>query len=267
MEFSASRAVVPELIVQVSAGSTNGELVDRARAEELESFTTLVTTDQTEGRGRAGRSWVTPPGVALAASVYIAPRDAAGVPLSFDAFGWLPIAAGVAMAETVAAVLPGASVGFKWPNDVLVDELKVCGVLAELVAERSAVVLGAGVNLETTAEQLPVSTATSLALAGAMVEDRQPDAILAAYLRRLRELVDAFARAGGDATASGLREHARAACLTLGRDIRVELPGRGIVEGTARDLDADGRLVVELHEKVGEVLTVSAGDVTHVRHA
>ncbi len=260
MDYPASRAIVPELTVRDSSPSTNAELAERARNTDLPSFTTVVTTDQTAGRGRLGRSWVAPAGSALAVSVLVVPRTAAG-PLTLDRFGWLPIAAGVAMTDVVAEVLPDTSTGFKWPNDVLVNGRKVCGVLAELLPERGGVVIGAGINLGMTVEQLPVDTATSLAIEG--VERLDPDTILAGYLSRLRRLVEAYLAAAGDAEASGLAAQARSHCITLGRGVRVELPDGSEIAGTAVTLDADGRLIVRRAD--GRDETVAAGDVTHAR--
>ncbi|HEV7741967.1 MAG TPA: biotin--[acetyl-CoA-carboxylase] ligase, partial [Pseudolysinimonas sp.] len=176
--------------------------------------------------------------------------------------GWLPIAAGVAMTETIAASLPAASVGFKWPNDVLVGGRKVCGVLAELLPERSGVVVGAGVNLSMTPQQLPVPSATSLAVEGA---DAEPDTVLAGYLRRLQQLISGYLDAGGDAETSGLAQRARELCETLRREVRVEMPGGRVLEGTATGLDRDGRLIVR--DPAGAEQAVAAGDVTHARLA
>jgi BirA family biotin operon repressor/biotin-[acetyl-CoA-carboxylase] ligase len=262
MDYPASRAFVPELLVRESSASTNAELAELARGGGLDSFTAMVTTDQTAGRGRLGRTWITPAGSALAVSVLIVPRTASG-PLALDRFGWLPIAAGIAMTDTVAEVLPAASTGFKWPNDVLVNGRKVCGVLAELLPEHGGVVIGAGVNLGMTVEQLPVDTATSLAIEGAEPERFAPDTVLAGYLSRLRDLVEPYLAADGDAETGGLAALARSRCITLGRAVRVELPDDSVIAGTATSLDADGRLIVRLAD--GSEKTVAAGDVTHAR--
>jgi BirA family biotin operon repressor/biotin-[acetyl-CoA-carboxylase] ligase len=257
MDWTRSAALVPELIVRESSPSTNAELAARVRAGSVPGYTTLVTLDQTAGRGRLDRTWVAPAGSALAISVVLVPD------LPLERFGWFTIAAGVAMTETVLGMLPTASVGLKWPNDVLVGDKKICGVLSELVPEAGALVIGAGVNTAMNAEQLPVPTATSLAIEGAETPD--PDAVLAGYLQRLRELADAYVASAGDADVSGLRARARALCTTLGREVRVELPNGDLLVGTATDLDADGRLIVRLDGDAGSV-TVAAGDVTHLRY-
>lgn len=263
MQLPASLALVPgtvaELLVRDASPSTNAELVGLAAGGALAPFTALVTDDQTAGRGRLDRSWIAPPGSALAVSVLLAPRTQAG-PLRPDRFGWLAIAAGVAMTDAVRAVLPAASVAFKWPNDVLAGERKLCGILAELLPAGDAVVIGAGVNLAMTAEQLPVPGATSVAVEGG---DPDPDTVLAGYLVRLRGLIDAYLGAEGDAVRSGLAGLARDRCATLGRRVRVELPDGAVLTGAATALDEDGRLVVRGDD--GAEVAVAAGDVAHAR--
>jgi BirA family biotin operon repressor/biotin-[acetyl-CoA-carboxylase] ligase len=271
MSLPRSRKLVPELIELDSTPSTNGALVALAAIPATRDFTTVVTRDQTAGHGRLGRIWVAPPDTSLAISVLIRPLSR-GRALPLDRYGWLPIAAGVAMTETVRQEISSEPVGFKWPNDVLIGGRKVCGVLGELIPARTAssggslaagVVLGAGVNLTMTEAQLPVPTATSLALAGAHIDRGLEDRILSGYLGHLRMLVTDYLEADGDADASGLRPLARELCVTLGRSVRVELPGGAQLIGTATDLDADGRLVVV--EANGHERSVAAGDVTHVR--
>lgn len=252
LSFEASHAVAPELIVLEAAGSTNDELAAMAAGGAPAPYTTVVTADQTAGRGRRDRAWSTPPGLGLAISVLL-PRVAA------DRAPWLPLAAGLAMRDAVATVLPaGAAASVKWPNDVLVGGRKVCGVLAQLTP--SGVVMGAGLNVRLGEADLPVPTATSLVLAGSADVDDLDDRVLAAYLGRLRELVDGLAAQG--AAASGLHRAVEAACDTIGRDVRVELPGGAELRGRATGIAADGRLVVR--SGGGDEL-VAAGDVVHVR--
>jgi len=265
----ASRLEVPELRWLDSVGSTNSELARWASERELADFTTLATADQTAGRGRLDRAWVAPPGTALAVSVLVRAGGAESTGL-----GWLPLAAGVAMFDAVSGVLPaGARVGLKWPNDVQVDGRKICGILSELVPARStssgnAVVIGAGLNLTMSVEQLPVPTATSLMLAGADLAGAEAaaavtDRVLASYLRSLTALVTALWRSGGDADASGLRDAVVERCTTLGRPVRVELPGGTALRGDAVGIDELGRLKVR--DDAGRVSAVAAGDIVHLR--
>ncbi|HEY4153093.1 MAG TPA: biotin--[acetyl-CoA-carboxylase] ligase [Pseudolysinimonas sp.] len=256
----ASRREVPQLVWRESAGSTNTELVRLAADPELPAFTALVTTDQTAGRGRLERSWVAPAGTALAISVLVR-AEASGL-------GWLPLAAGLAMSTAVSNVLPKArAVGIKWPNDVQVDGLKICGILSEVVPGGSesstvAVVIGAGLNVTMSAEQLPVPTATSLVLAGADGADLF-DRVLSAYLHSLTELVTVLGANGGDADRSGLRAAVIDRCSTIGREVRVELPDGARLLGRAIGIDAHGRL--EVRDDVALVRAVAAGDIIHLR--
>ncbi|MFZ2964039.1 MAG: biotin--[acetyl-CoA-carboxylase] ligase [Rhodoglobus sp.] len=240
MDLRRSRVIAPHLEVLDEADSTNAELAARAAAGALADFAVLLTTNQTAGRGRLGRTWTAPPGATLAVSVFLAG----------EASGWMPLLAGVAMQRSVASLVPGA-VGLKWPNDVQLGGLKVAGLLAELVP--GGVVIGAGLNLTMTVEQLPTSTSTSLTLQGADPVDLL-DRALAGYLRELREL--------RTMDAAALHAAVTAACSTLGRTVRVELPGGAELRGTAVRLDEDGRLVVLT--PAGE-RPVAAGDITHLR--
>ncbi|HEY4226631.1 MAG TPA: biotin--[acetyl-CoA-carboxylase] ligase [Pseudolysinimonas sp.] len=266
-QLDRSRAVVPHLLVRDASGSTNSELTAMAADPGLPSFTVLVTTDQTAGRGRLDRAWVAPAGTALAISVLVRAGALSGEAIEAGALGWLPLVAGAAMSDAVAEVLPpGAAAGVKWPNDVQLDGRKVCGILSELVpATPSAglsVVVGAGLNTTMTAEQLPVPTATSLVLAGADPAELD-DRVLSAYLSRFTTWVTGLLEHGGDAERSGLRAAVVARCTTIGRAVRVELPGGAELHGTAVGIDALGRL--EVRDGSGRVQPVAAGDIIHLR--
>ncbi|MFE5672417.1 biotin--[acetyl-CoA-carboxylase] ligase [Agromyces sp. NPDC056523] len=282
MEWERSRAVVPRFEWLDTAGSTNDVLREAATGPDAAGWphgAVVVTDDQTHGRGRLGRTWLAPTGKTLAISVLLRPAagpGGEGRALPADAYGWLPLIAGVAMTEAVRDAVVAASadrggeddgtggvdVELKWPNDVLVSGYKACGILSELVAE-DTVVIGAGLNLTLDEHDLPTLTSTSLLLA----TGRQPDAdaVLSGYLARLLDLVGRFIASGGDPAASGVADRVIAACGTLGQEVRVELPGGGELIGVAERLDDDGRLVVRDREN-GEPQAVAAGDVTHLRY-
>lgn len=262
MLLPVSSERVPRLLQLASIASTNAELARLAGEQELPAFTTLVTDDQTAGRGRRGRSWVAPAGTSLAISVLLRPSGPDGLALDPSRFSWLALAAGIAMTDAVGSVLPVGEVGFKWPNDVQVAGRKVCGVLGELLPSGGGVVMGAGVNVTMSADRLPVPTATSLVLEGAEGDDL-PDRILSAYLDGLVELVTAYGDHGGDADASGLRAAAVARCTTIGREVRAELPGDAELRGSAIGIDELGRL--QIRSGSGRVAAVAAGDIIHLR--
>jgi BirA family biotin operon repressor/biotin-[acetyl-CoA-carboxylase] ligase len=257
MDFTSSSKVAARLLVLDRVGSTNDELADRARREatsDWPEFSVVVTGDQTSGRGRLGREWSAPAGTMLAISVLLRPERAG---IRNEALGWIPLLAGLAMTRALRGL--GADAELKWPNDVLIAGRKVCGILAEAQAD-GAVVVGSGVNLTMTPEQLPVPTATSLHIEGTPAE---ADAVLAGYLNELKSSYTSFSAAGGDAEASGLRSAVEATCSTLGRMVRVQLPDGTERVGLARSLDATGRLVVEVD---GRLTAVAAGDVIHLRY-
>lgn len=263
MKLPQSELAAARLSILAETASTNDVLVASASAEP--EFSVVVTGSQTAGRGRLGRSWVAPAGASLAISVLLRPAYPGGEPLALEHFGWLPLIAGAAMARSLAPLVPG-QVGLKWPNDVQIDGLKVCGLLAELTGAGDAVVLGAGVNLSLTAEQLPTPVSTSLTLAGArLTGDELADAVLASYLTELRSLYTEFLRYGADVDASGTLELLGGLCTTLGQQVRVELPGGSTLLGTATAIDRSGRLEVRRGSD-GVVVAVAAGDVTHLRY-
>lgn len=259
-DLPRSRAASARLDIVAQTGSTNADLVAAVVAHPTAwpHLSVLVTDDQRSGRGRLDRTWVTPPGAALAASVLL---DVARIPLSSR--GWVPLVAGAAMARAVGAMLTGTThtAGLKWPNDVLVDGAKICGILAEGVpGSRDLLVVGSGVNTHMTSDDLPVRTATSFAALGVAVDE---DALLSTYLHALSEQIAALAEARGDAVAAGLRGEVEALCVTLGREVRALLPDGSEVRGIARRLAGDGSLVIE--PLVGQEMVIAAGDIVHLR--
>jgi len=245
--------------VVASTGSTNADLLARAIASPgPPEGQVLAAEEQTAGRGRLGRSWSSVPGASLTFSVLLRPA-----PVPPGRRGWLPLLAGVAVVSAVRTVAGVAAV-LKWPNDVLVGERKLAGILAEQSPDGSAVVIGIGLNVATPAEALPVSPAglpaTSLLAEGAAVSR---ETLLLAILGRLEAWYLEF-RADPDPARDGLLDAYRSLCATLGRPVRVEMPAGRVVTGVASDIDLDGRLLIAGNS--GDSLApVSAGDVIHVR--
>ena len=270
VDLPLSRALASRLVVLDQAGSTNDVLAASAAGDEPH-LSTVMTLNQTSGRGRLGRVWVAPPGRTLAVSVLLRPVLPGGARLGVDHFGWLPLIVGVAMTRAVDSLVGGGRTRLKWPNDVQVDGRKVCGVLAELAAGGDAVIVGAGVNLFLGESELPVPTATSLGLAGATGagspddSDALVDTLLSRCLGTLIELLDGFLAAGADSAASGIRRLVSEWCSTLGSEVRVELPGGTDLIGTAVGIDDTGRLIVR-HGPDAQLQAVAAGDVTHLRY-
>ncbi|MDC7803355.1 biotin--[acetyl-CoA-carboxylase] ligase [Sphingomonas sp. BLCC-B65] len=252
--YPLTAAVSPRVHVIESVDSTNAKLLrDVEGAPDAHPhLSLLVTRDQRAGHGRLDRTWLTPPGSAVAISVVLR----VGAVAVHDR-GWIPLVAGAAMVDAVAAQLPGHAVALKWPNDVLVDGRKICGILAEVLpTDPHTVVLGAGVNTAMTEADLPVPTATSFAVSGVDVDE---DRLLADYVSGLRDLIAELAVGGGDAVSSTVAER----CATIGTQVSVTVPEGTALVGRALRLDPDGRLVVATAD--GAERIVGAGDVVHVR--
>lgn len=227
-------------------GSTNTEAQDRAAL-----WAPVLAELQTAGRGRLGRSWQEVPGAGLALSVV--------VPHVPDV-GWLPLAAGLAVHTALAGF--GVAADLKWPNDVLLPDdegRKVCGVLCQMLPGEVGVVVGIGINVHHTREQLPVPTATSLRLAGSVVDRTELAASVLRHLRRLHEDL-----AAGGTSAKGVRDAYRQVCSTIARPVQVHRPDGSVEAVTATGVDDEGRLVVS---GVRGFDTVAAGDVQHIRAA
>jgi BirA family transcriptional regulator, biotin operon repressor / biotin---[acetyl-CoA-carboxylase] ligase len=229
--------------------STNRWVVEQARAGAPAGLV-AVADHQTAGRGRRGRSWTAPAGSSLLVSVLLRPELAA------DETQVLTMATGVALVDAVERVA-GVRAELKWPNDVVVGDRKLAGILAEAdVGERGdvrAVVVGVGCNVEWDFPAQLARDATACNLEAGRAVDRGEllDALLAGLASRLDALVD---------VASAYR----ARLGTLGREVRVETE-RSTVEGVADDVDGRGRLIVTPPGR--KPVTVSVGDVVHLRPA
>lgn len=175
---------------------------------------------------------------------------------------WLPLLAGLAVAAAVRRE-GGLEAGLKWPNDVVIGgDRKLAGLLVERIEtpdRTPAAVIGIGLNITLRADELPVATATSLAIEGSTTTDRS---ILArAVLRNLDGLLQSWIEVGGDAS-RGLHASYTEACVTIGQSVEVTLPGGEVVAGEAIGIDPQGRLVVANED--GES-AFGAGDVLHQR--
>jgi len=287
-----------DLRVVAETGSTNADVAEAARSGAAEGLV-VVAESQTGGRGRLTRRWQAPPRAGITLSVLLRPSSA--VPVA--RLGWLPLLAGVAIAEAVERIAV-VDTALKWPNDLLVSAPeerrrdgslapygKCAGVLAEVVAGAGgtappAVVLGIGLNVSQTVDELPTPAGkrgaadlsgpagpggpagpaglatkpTSLALAGATCTDRDP--LLRGILRGLADWYGRWCDAGADPEVSGVRDAYRERCTTLGREVVVFLPDGELLRAHASDVDTDGRLVLRT---AGGERAVAAGDVQHVR--
>ena len=240
------------LDVVETTGSTNADLLARHAAGQNIDGAVLVAEHQSAGRGRAGRSWSTPPRSQIAVSLGV---GVAAVPST--AWGWLPLLTGVAAVDAVRATT-GIRAGLKWPNDILVGEHKLGGILAEVASPDPVIVVGLGLNVSLTAEEAPDSRATSLAMLGSTMLDRS--ALLGSVLAEWAARIDRWRAAGG--ADAGLVADYRERSVTLGNRVRAELPGGREIVGIATDLDQLGQLHIDTGS---QTVAVAAGDITHLR--
>ena len=243
------------LDVVAETGSTNADLIARARAGEDVSGAVLIAESQIAGRGRNGRSWTGVPGAQIAMSVGV-PTD--GLPAA--AWGWVPLLTGLAVVGAVAAVA-AVPTGLKWPNDVLADRdgAKLAGILAEVATPAPVIVVGIGLNVSLRADELPLPSATSLTLLGADDPDRTE--LVTVLLRELQRRIGGLTSAGG-ADTSLVADYVGNS-RTIGSRVRAILPGDREVVGDAVAIDDQGRLRIETDDD--DVVVVSAGDVVHLR--
>jgi BirA family biotin operon repressor/biotin-[acetyl-CoA-carboxylase] ligase len=238
-------------------GSTNADLAAATRAGAAGPGAVLITDYQSAGRGRLGRTWTAPPGSSIAMSVLVRPDGVDPV-----RWTWLPLLTGLAVVDGLA-LAAGLEVRLKWPNDVLIGDRKVCGILVERVQARlgSACVVGMGINTHLSPADLPVPTATSVAIGCAMAGRPTPSrtSVIAAVLTTYERLFRRWTAAPDDPWLAMAYRHRSA---TLGRAVHVATSPDVSVEGTAADIDADGRLVVQTSDATR---IFGAGDVLHVR--
>jgi BirA family biotin operon repressor/biotin-[acetyl-CoA-carboxylase] ligase len=249
---------VSAIRVLPSVESTNTAMLAAAQ-DGAPHASVLVAEEQTAGKGRLGRTWTAPARSGLFVSILVRPEVPAAT------WTWLPLLAGLAAREAVARA-GGLEIGLKWPNDLVLGtgelaDRKLGGILCETVPDAAAVVVGIGINVTLRQHELPVPQASSLALAGAESTDR--DTLLRALLRSFGDWYTRWSEADGDAEAAGLRDAYLRACVTLGREVRAELPGDRVVTGRASGVDRAGALLVTTADQ-GET-PIGAGDVVHLR--
>ncbi len=232
---------MPNIVWCDSTGSTN---VD-ARDSAFTHGTMVATTNQVSGRGRMNREWVCPPGKSLAMSLVV---ELSAFP-SASSVSWVPLLAGVAMADVIRVL--GASAAVKWPNDVLIGDKKVAGVLCELTGD-GRIIIGVGVNWALTTEDLPTDAATSLNLVGVETE---PKDLAVRWRRAVLDLVE-------QAVDADMIARVTAASATIGRSVRIEFPSGETDRGIAVALGDDGSLEVDC---ASGRRRVTAADVTHLR--
>ncbi|ABL78885.1 biotin--[acetyl-CoA-carboxylase] ligase [Thermofilum pendens] len=233
-----------------TCGSTQ-DVADALASQGAEEGTVVVAESMTSGRGRLGRRWFAGPG-GLWFTVILRPQQMKHLQL-------LSLAAGLSVAKSVRG-LYGIDARLKWPNDVVVGERKLCGILVEGKAEADALkylLLGVGVNVNNEVPEGLEGVATSIKEILGHPVPRLP--LLKAILAGL----DGYYAALKRGEPGRVVEEWKTLSSTLGRRVRVSIVGGGVVEGVAVDVTSRGELVVQ--KDTGGRVTVDAGDVEHLR--
>ncbi len=241
MELPKARAVLPQLRFVESIDSTNLSLQrDYAGLPDLSA---LAAAEQTAGQGRAGRNWVSEPRASISLSVLLRPSTS-------DISSLITLLMASSARRAISELYPELAVSIKWPNDLLIGDRKLAGVLATVNPDQS-VVVGIGINLA-----LQSAPETAIALGEFVSADF--DEVLAAVLKKLLGNWQLLQSATPN---DWLIEDLRANCSTLGAEVRAELVTGESIVGRAKDITADGRLIIESDQ----VHVLSAADVWHVR--
>jgi BirA family biotin operon repressor/biotin-[acetyl-CoA-carboxylase] ligase len=226
-------------VVDVTA-STQNDLAALARSGKAKAGDVIAANYQSAGRGRLSRTFEAPKNSALLFSFYIQPKR------SKEDWGWIALIAGASVAQALAKV----KANVKWPNDILVNEKKISGLIAEIVDD--GVVVGIGINVGMTVEELPVLTATSLAIEG--VGDTNRNEILARVLALFETNFTTWDN--GD---NSVAQIYTSLSSTLGTKVQIHYPNEQIEKGLAVAISPRGELILDSGSHV------QAGDVVHLR--
>jgi BirA family biotin operon repressor/biotin-[acetyl-CoA-carboxylase] ligase len=224
-------------------GSTQNDLLQLIESKNALDGQVIVTEYQSNGRGRLDRTFEAPTMSALLFSFYIKPRR------QRSEWGFIPLIAGLSLARTISTLDSAINVSLKWPNDCIINEKKCAGMIAQTTDE--GIVIGIGLNVSMTSNELPVPSATSLAIEGSTITDR--NLLLSHILNTFAELFEAW-----EEGSELLNEYANVSS-TIGKKVRIELPGGENLEATVARISHTGELVLD------DGRHVSAGDVIHLR--
>jgi BirA family biotin operon repressor/biotin-[acetyl-CoA-carboxylase] ligase len=242
LDQSKISSAIPSNYWRVRVLQEVGSTQDELKNELVSNGDCVVAEFQSAGRGRLDRSFESEPSVALLFSFYIKPTR-------ISEWGWIPLIAGIAVAQTLNEVTMTQDFVTKWPNDVLSKSGKVCGILCERFGD--GVIVGIGVNVTTKPDELPVKTASSIFITTGLEIDRND--LLAKLLLTFQEHFLSW-ESGID-----LMPRYRALSETIGREVSVLLPDSRTIQGRATGITSDGELLLES----GDVISV--GDLHHLR--
>ncbi len=246
--------------------STNREAVALARAG-VEHGTVVVADSQTEGRGRLSRQWFSPPAVSLYCSIVI--RKPIGAEQMAEWLSWLPLMTALATAEAIDTIA-AASVSVKWPNDLLIAERKIGGILCEsgtVARSGSYQIVGLGLNVNGDRNDFPEDlreTATTIRHeTGHPVERNR---LLARFLHELEACVEEFESRGSERLALAYRQR----CSTIGKTVKATLTDGKEFIGLAESIEQDGTLRVvqrplPIDGRPPDIQRLRVADIIHVR--
>ncbi len=229
-------------VVEVT-GSTQDDLAQLVSQSKSQNGEVIATNFQSAGRGRLDRKFDAPPSSALMFSFYIEPRR------DKNEWSFLPLLTGLAACCTFSSIDPEVATSLKWPNDLLIADGKVGGIIAQ--ATQAGLIIGVGINVAMSKSELPVPHATSLLLHDFAVLDR--NMILAEFLNQFEELFNRW-NDGED-----LRHLYIERCATIGVHIRAELPDLSSSTGVAIGITPAGELILE------DGARITVGDIVHLR--
>jgi len=226
-------------VVELTA-STQSDLVACVRAGDARAGDVIVAEFQSAGRGRLTRTFDAPKSSALLFSLYIEPQR------NRDDWGWIPLIAGV----SVAQILSQFNAQVKWPNDILINNKKVAGLITEVIGD--GVVIGIGINVAMQPSELPVPTATSIFIEGGQSLTRN---------QLLPDLLKIFETnfMNWDCGSDEIKATYSQMSATIGRKVRVEYPDGQIESAIAASISARGELVLDTGAHV------QAADIVHLR--
>ena len=224
-------------------GSTQNDLLHLVESMSVSSGQVIVTEYQSSGRGRLDRTFEAPAMSALLFSFYIEPLRPR------TEWGFIPLIAGLSLFRAITKLDSEISASLKWPNDFIIKERKCAGIIAQ--STNKGIVIGIGLNVSMTSEELPVPSATSLAIEGSKISDR--NLLLCQILNTFVEDFEAWEEG------SDLCNEYISVSSTVGKKVRIELPGGENLEANAAHISKNGELILDSGKHV------SAGDVIHLR--
>jgi len=229
-------------VVEVT-GSTQDDIAQLVNDKKAQSGDVIATEYQSAGRGRLDRKFDAPKSSALMFSFYIEPTR------EKTDWSFLTLLTGLSAVFTLTALDPESSPTLKWPNDILIKDGKVGGIIAQATSD--GVIIGLGLNVGMTQDELPVPHATSLSLHEFSTLDR--NLILASFLNIFEELLERW-QDGED-----LRHLYNERSSTIGREVRIEHPDGSYKNGKAVGVTPTGELILEDGSRV------TVGDIVHLR--